>query len=259
MDHSRARRSVHRRVLVRRTALLAATTLAVGFSLAPQVADAKPKAVPSAVVAPGDIVPVTGRSKAPSLSSTNPGVMANLFEWNWPSVANECTTVLGPAGYGGVQVAPPAGLGEAHSTSATGSDPSCTRGGRSTSRSSYKLTSRMGTEAQFKAMVHDLPQGRGEGLRRRGDQPHDRPGQHCPTAASRYTKYDYPALLPPVQLPQLPRATARSPRRRHRQPRLDRRLQQLPAGAQLRAGRALRTCGPRRPTCATSSRATSTS
>lgn len=34
-------------------------------------------------------------------------VSANLFEWNWPSVANECTTVLGPAGYGSVQVAPP--------------------------------------------------------------------------------------------------------------------------------------------------------
>ena len=131
MDHSRARRSVQRRVLVRRTALLAATTLAVGFSLAPQVADAKPKAVPSAVVAPGDIVPVTGRSKAPSLSSTNPGVIANLWEWNWPSVANECTTVLGPDGYGGVQVAPPQDsvkrqhLGD-------GSDTSCTRGGRST-------------------------------------------------------------------------------------------------------------------------------
>ena len=25
-------------------------------------------------------------------------VTANLFEWNWPSVATECTTVLGPAG-----------------------------------------------------------------------------------------------------------------------------------------------------------------
>src|SRR4030088_3011086 len=31
-------------------------------------------------------------------------VIASLFEWNWSSVANECTNVLGPAGYGGVQV-----------------------------------------------------------------------------------------------------------------------------------------------------------
>lgn len=35
-------------------------------------------------------------------------VIANLWEWNWDSVASECTDVLGPAGYGAVQVAPPA-------------------------------------------------------------------------------------------------------------------------------------------------------
>jgi alpha-amylase len=34
-------------------------------------------------------------------------VIANLWEWNWNSVASECTDVLGPAGYGAVQVAPP--------------------------------------------------------------------------------------------------------------------------------------------------------
>jgi alpha-amylase len=34
-------------------------------------------------------------------------VIANLWEWNWDSVASECTDVLGPAGYGAVQVAPP--------------------------------------------------------------------------------------------------------------------------------------------------------
>ncbi|MFF4904145.1 carbohydrate-binding module family 20 domain-containing protein [Streptomyces sp. NPDC001260] len=35
-------------------------------------------------------------------------VIANLWEWNWDSIASECTNVLGPAGYGAVQVAPPA-------------------------------------------------------------------------------------------------------------------------------------------------------
>ncbi|MFF3905133.1 carbohydrate-binding module family 20 domain-containing protein [Streptomyces sp. NPDC001848] len=34
-------------------------------------------------------------------------VIANLWEWNWNSIASECTNVLGPAGYGAVQVAPP--------------------------------------------------------------------------------------------------------------------------------------------------------
>jgi hypothetical protein len=34
-------------------------------------------------------------------------VSANPFEWSWPSVAGECKSVLGPAGYGSVQVALP--------------------------------------------------------------------------------------------------------------------------------------------------------
>ncbi|WP_407564764.1 alpha-amylase [Streptomyces sp. 184] len=35
-------------------------------------------------------------------------VIANLWSWNWKSVAAECTDVLGPAGYAAVWVAPPA-------------------------------------------------------------------------------------------------------------------------------------------------------
>jgi hypothetical protein len=30
-------------------------------------------------------------------------VIAQMFEWNWDSVAAECTNFLGPAGYGFVQ------------------------------------------------------------------------------------------------------------------------------------------------------------
>ena len=43
-------------------------------------------------------------------STASPGakdVIVHLFEWPWASVANECTTVLGPKGFGGVQVSPP--------------------------------------------------------------------------------------------------------------------------------------------------------
>ena len=40
-------------------------------------------------------------------ATTSGDVIANLFEWKWTSVAKECTDVLGPKGYGGVQVAPP--------------------------------------------------------------------------------------------------------------------------------------------------------
>ena len=32
-----------------------------------------------------------------------PDVIAQMFEWNWASVAAECTSFLGPAGYGFVQ------------------------------------------------------------------------------------------------------------------------------------------------------------
>ena len=40
-------------------------------------------------------------------ATTGNDVIANLFMWPWTSVAAECTNVLGPAGYGAVQVSPP--------------------------------------------------------------------------------------------------------------------------------------------------------
>jgi alpha-amylase len=73
------------------------------------------------------------------------GVLANLFEWNWPSVATECTTVLGPDGYGGVQVAPPQDSRKLSGTTHAWWDVYQPAG--------YDLNSRMGDEAAFKAMV----------------------------------------------------------------------------------------------------------
>ncbi|KAL7047282.1 hypothetical protein ACKWTF_002857 [Chironomus riparius] len=35
-------------------------------------------------------------------------VMVHLFEWKWNDIANECETFLGPRGYAGVQISPPA-------------------------------------------------------------------------------------------------------------------------------------------------------
>jgi alpha-amylase len=68
-------------------------------------------------------------------------VIANLFEWNWPSVGTECTTFLGPRGYGYVQVSPP----QEH-----------VRGPEwwvAYQPVSYRIESRKGTRAQFQAMV----------------------------------------------------------------------------------------------------------
>ncbi|MEO6703165.1 MAG: alpha-amylase family glycosyl hydrolase, partial [Jatrophihabitantaceae bacterium] len=77
-------------------------------------------------------------------------VVANLFEWNWKSVANECTTVLGPKGYAAVQVAPPQ---DSLSRTATDSTPVLHPWWEVYQPVDYNLTSRMGNEAQFKSMV----------------------------------------------------------------------------------------------------------
>jgi alpha-amylase len=79
-----------------------------------------------------------------------PDVIANLFEWNWPSVAAECVHVLGPAGYGGVQVAPPQ---DSLMRTAAVDPPVLHPWWEVYQPVDYQLTSRMGTEAQFRAMV----------------------------------------------------------------------------------------------------------
>jgi len=70
-------------------------------------------------------------------------VIANLFEWPWTSVASECTNVLGPKGYGAVQVSPP--------------EESITVAGHPWwevyQPVSYQLNSRMGNRQQLAAMV----------------------------------------------------------------------------------------------------------
>jgi alpha-amylase len=80
-------------------------------------------------------------------SAAHRDVIANLWEWNWRSVAKECTTVLGPAGYGAVQVAPP-------QDSLSRSGPAPVHPWWEVYQPvDYNLTSRMGNEAQFKTMV----------------------------------------------------------------------------------------------------------
>lgn len=66
---------------------------------------------------------------------------AVMFNWTWNAIARECTENLGPAGYGYVQTSPP----QEHVQGPqwwTHYQPV-----------SYKLESRMGTRAEFKAMV----------------------------------------------------------------------------------------------------------
>ena len=97
-------------------------------------------AAASAALLSASTVPATPAAASPSGAHD---VIANLFEWNWPSVASECTNVLGPDGYGGVQVAPP--------------EDSLSRDGHPWwevyQPGDYDVNSRMGTRAQFAAMV----------------------------------------------------------------------------------------------------------
>ncbi|AXO35078.1 carbohydrate-binding module family 20 domain-containing protein [Micromonospora chalcea] len=76
-------------------------------------------------------------------------VTANLWEWNWASVAAACTDHLGPAGYGAVQVAPPQESVKLPA-SADGAYPWY----EVYQPVSYKLDSRFGNRQQFAAMVN---------------------------------------------------------------------------------------------------------
>jgi alpha-amylase len=115
---------------LRRTAVAAAAGLVVAFGLAATSADG----------AQG------------SRATDEPGVTANLWEWNWPSIGRECTDVLGPSGYTGVQVAPPQDSLKRTSLG-NGSDTVLHPWWEVYQAVDYNLTSRMGNEAQFKAMV----------------------------------------------------------------------------------------------------------
>ena len=82
---------------------------------------------------------------APAEASTPPrsgkDVILNLFQWNWNSVAAECASTIGPAGFGYVQVSPP-------QESIQG-----TQWWTSYQPVSYRIDSKLGTRAQFAAMV----------------------------------------------------------------------------------------------------------
>src|SRR6185503_19688694 len=114
-------RPSRRLVAVAALALLAAVLLAVNPARAPRAA--------------ASVTPPRG------------DVIANLFEWNWNSVAGECTNVLGPTGYGGVQMAPPE-----ESVSLPSNSPAHPWW-EVYQPVSYQVSSRMGNRTAFAAMV----------------------------------------------------------------------------------------------------------
>ncbi len=129
MELSRVGKLLRTRSLRRRTALLAAAALAVGMTLTGTSADA------------------TSRHHL----TDEPGVTANLWEWNWNSIKDECKT-LHELGYDGVQVAPPQDSVKRTSLG-NGSDTVLHPWWEVYQPVDYHLTSRMGSEDQFKEMV----------------------------------------------------------------------------------------------------------
>ena len=101
-----------------------------------------------ASVVPLTVLDAPAASHATTLTPAAGGVTArnvtaNLFMWNWNSVAAECTHVLGPDGYAAVQAAPPQ----------DSLDTSGHPWWEVYQPVDYNLTSRMGDQAQFQAMV----------------------------------------------------------------------------------------------------------
>lgn len=103
----------------RLTALVTAALVTAGLAVG-----ALATATPAAAEPPGD-----------------KDVVAVLFQWPWTAIAQECTTTLGPAGYGWVQTSPP----QEH---VQGS-----QWWTSYQPVSYRIESKLGTRAEYAAMV----------------------------------------------------------------------------------------------------------
>ncbi|OXS31939.1 alpha-amylase [Streptomyces sp. XY006] len=108
-------------------------------------------------------------------------VTAVLFEWKFASVARECTTTLGPAGYGYVQVSPPAEHIQGP------------QWWTSYQPVSYRIAGRLGDRAAFQNMVNTC---HAAGVKVVVDTVinHMSAGSGTGTGGSSYTKYDYPGL-----------------------------------------------------------------
>ncbi len=123
-----------------------------------------------------------GETPAPVVAADSPVAFAQMFEWGWNDIADECENVLGPAGYTAVQVSPP----NEHITGPawwTRYQPV-----------SYQVESRGGTRAEFAAMVERC-EAAGVGIYADAVINHmagfpDGTG----VAGSAFAEYDYPAV-----------------------------------------------------------------
>ncbi|MDR7303808.1 alpha-amylase [Haloactinomyces albus] len=114
-------------------------------------------------------------------------VIVQLFQWNWDSVARECTDVLGPKGYGAVQVSPP----QEHVVLPAAGHPWW----QDYQPVSYRLGTRRGDRQAFESMVDTC---HAAGVKVYADAViNHMTGQNSSgtgSAGSQYSHYEYPGL-----------------------------------------------------------------
>ncbi|WP_406044098.1 alpha-amylase family glycosyl hydrolase [Micromonospora sp. NBC_00898] len=133
---------------------------------------------------------LTTAPRAEAAVSLTPGakdVIVHLFQWPWSSVASECTNVLGPKGFGGVQVSPP----QEHVVLPGQNFPWW----QDYQPVSYQLVSRRGNGASFASMVQACHNA---GVKVYVDAVVNHMAGGASTgpgsAGSTYTHYSYPAV-----------------------------------------------------------------
>jgi alpha-amylase len=112
---------------------------------------------------------------------TTQSVGVQMFEWTWNSLAKECTSNLGPAGYDWVEVSPP----QEHIVGDqwwTHYQPT-----------SYKIESNLGTRAEFAAMVDTCGKA-GVSIVADAVINHMAASSDVGWAGTKHGKYDYPGL-----------------------------------------------------------------
>jgi alpha-amylase len=99
---------------------------------------------PSASASPVPAAPGPARART-AAASADPNVIVQMFDWPWTAIGSECTNVLGPDGYGAVQISPPQ---EAIVLAADGYP-----WWQAYQPVAYDLNSRFGTQDQLEAMI----------------------------------------------------------------------------------------------------------
>ena len=112
---------------------------------------------------------------------TTKSVGAQMFEWNWNSLAKECATNLGPAGYDWIEVSPP----QEHIVG--------TEWWIHYQPVSYKIESKLGTRAEFANMVESCSKA-GVSVIVDAVINHMAASSIDGWAGTKHSKYEYPGL-----------------------------------------------------------------